>query len=331
MANRINILLVSGGGQSEHGISLISAKFFENVLSQIEGVRVYSLVLDKGHQWTDKNGHQGELLPQGILRIGQTEVLIHYAISSIHGHPGESGHIHNMFELMGIPFLGAPGEANSLCFNKISTKIWLSAIKIPHTPYRFCSDCSTLPQMQEFLKEHKKLIVKPSHQGSSIGISLVERAEDLEKALTKALSLSPFALVEKALEARELEVSVFFYKDKVRTSRPGEIYCPTGFYSYEEKYDHSSHTKTHVLADLPQDTQNNIQEYAVKAFSKIGLRDLARIDFFLLKDGQIYLNEINTMPGHTPISMFPTMMENHGISYKHFLEDRIYKCYRREK
>ncbi len=330
MTESINILLVSGGGHSEHDISLLSADFFENILSNIPNVTIYSLCLDTQNRLVDKNGRRRELLSQGTLQWGTSDVFLNYAISCIHGRPGESGHIHNFFELMNLPYLGASGEVSSLCFNKISTKLWLSAFDIPNTPYTFLSSMDKISLAINFFRKHGTLVIKPSHQGSSIGIELVTNEKHIRPAVENALIFSPFALVEKAVKGRELEVAAFSYKGKTVITAAGEILCPKKFYSYEEKYGNSSCAETKILADLSKSIQEKIQNYGKRAFEGIGIKDLARIDFFLSEDHDIYLNEINTMPGHTSISLFPTMMQNHGISYREFLEDQINRNHRKK-
>ena len=322
----INVLLLCGGGSSEHDISLVSAQFFDNILSKIPRVKRYFLRMDGGGETQDEKGERRDI--KGYLASPGGDVPLHYAIACIHGYPGESGHIQGLFDSIHLPYFGASVEACALCFNKISTKIWLNTIGIPNTPFLFVEKADTDDTLF-FLRKHKKIFIKPSSQGSSIGCHFVSQECEVDKALKEALALSPFALVEKAIEGRELEVAVFNYRGKNRVTLPGEILCSKKFYSYSEKYDPSSSARTKVPADLPAHLQRQIQHYALRAFEIMRIKDLARIDFFLSEEQDIYLNEINTMPGHTPISMFPMMLEHHGISYRSFLEERIYSGYRR--
>jgi D-alanine-D-alanine ligase len=128
------------------------------------------------------------------------------------------------------------------------------------------------------------------------------------------------------LNARELEISTYEYKNEIVTTVPGEIVCPGKFYSFEEKYDQKSLTTTELIApNLSPEVITKMRVYAEKAFRCLKLRHLSRIDFFYTDKGEIFLNEINTFPGMTPISMFPKMMENHGHSYNHFLKELIEK------
>jgi len=132
-------------------------------------------------------------------------------------------------------------------------------------------------------------------------------------------------LIEKTIKPRELEIAAYQYGDELVISKPGEVACPDDkFYSYEEKYSTDSHSVTTVEAENLTDEQVElIREYARKAFTQMKLKDLSRIDFFLSEDNEILLNEINTFPGMTPISMFPKMLEHHGHSFAGFIETAI--------
>jgi D-alanine-D-alanine ligase len=301
------ILLLCGGGGPEHEISLISAKYIESTLSKFSQYELTKMEL-KGDPW------KMDLIPS-----------FDYVIPCIHGYPGETGDMQSYLELTKTPYFGAGPEGNKMCFNKITTKLWLSHKKIPVTPFVFLQSPKDLKKAKKFFKKNGSVFVKPSSQGSSVGCHLVFREEDLEKAVADALRFSPYALVEKAIKGRELEVSVFEYKNKIKVSKPGEVIitrCRDPFYSFREKYDPSSKATTEVVAQgLEEKTQKKIMNYAKKAFQILNLRYLSRIDFFM--DEKIYLNEVNTFPGMTPISMFPKMMEASGISFAEFLIEKI--------
>ncbi|MBP5296712.1 MAG: D-alanine--D-alanine ligase, partial [Bacteriovoracaceae bacterium] len=254
---------------------------------------------------------------------GRTEE-IHYAIPCIHGPPGETGDVQSLFELARLPYFGSAPEGSRLCFNKISTKLWLEALHIPVTPYKFISSMQDLATAQAAFDEWKYLFVKASSQGSSVGVYLVTDRQNLEYTLVEAFRYSPYVLLEKRIEGRELEVAVYEYDGKLQATVPGEIICPNKFYSYEEKYDQDSQTTTATVApDLPQEVVAQIKAHALKAFEGLKLRHLARADFFYTHDGQILLNEINTFPGMTPISMFPKMLMNNGHQMAQFFGQAI--------
>jgi len=248
-------------------------------------------------------------------------------VPCIHGFPGETGDIQSMLELIGLPYLGCGSEGSKLCFNKVSTKLWLSALDIPNTPFLFLSTNNEAAHAQAHtaFRNWGAVFVKAASQGSSVGCYKVTDAAALSEAVNAAFGYSDQVLVEKAVRPRELEVAVYRYNDQLVATRPGEIATPSdSFYSYEEKYSAGSHSTTYLEApNLSEAQMATIREYALKAFSQLGLKDLSRIDFFLTEDNEILLNEINTFPGMTPISMFPKLLEHHGDNFGKFLEGII--------
>ena len=169
------------------------------------------------------------------------------------------------------------------------------------------------------------VFVKPSEQGSSLGVSRVVASRRAGgKKIEKAFEYSSSVVIEKSLEGRELELSVYEYDGRLQVSAPGEILCPSGFYDYNEKYGDSSSSKTCVEAEgLDRETIDSLKNYSMRIFQGLKCRHMARIDFFLVDGREIFFNELNTFPGHTPISMFPTMMEHNGHSYGSFLKKII--------
>jgi len=251
---------------------------------------------------------------------------IDIAVPCIHGPPGETGDIQSYFELLKIPYFGPGPEASKLCFNKVSTKLWLDALGIANTPFLFLADKTpaTIEKIKQFHQKHGAVFVKASNQGSSIGCYPVAKNQNVMEAIDKAFQFSPYVLVEKSVTARELEISVFNYQGKIHTSYPGEINCPSRFYSYEEKYNPASKTTTEIKAPGLTEKQVDVMKAMAKnAFQGLKLRHLSRVDFFLTDDNQIYLNEINSFPGMTPISMFPKMMEASGVTFADYLQDSL--------
>lgn len=329
MAEKANVLLICGGGSTEHDISLISAKYLLAQLQNIPDINVHYLCIERDGRRTNLEGEDCELRKSGEIFNKSTEEIIrlNYAIPCIHGPPGENGQIQSVFELMGLPFLGAGSEASITCFNKVSTKLWLESLGIKTAPFIFLShwDRDSKIKVEKFFEEsNSDVFIKASNQGSSVGCFHVTDKNQIEEKCKEAFRFSPFVLLETTQRGRELEVAAYEYKDAIYTTAPGEIICPDGFYDFDEKYNEKSRTKTLPHAEnLDQETISKIKEIAHKAFRGLKLKDLARIDFFLTNDNQILINEINTFPGHTPISMFPMMMEANGLHYVEFLKDRI--------
>lgn len=310
-----NVLLLCGGGSTEHEVSLVSVKHIRECLCNIPNINLTTIEITKSGDWLDENGNKF------ILEAKKFD----FAIPCIHGYPGETGDIQSYFEIIGLPYLGCNSETSKMCFNKITTKLWATALGVPNTPYFFLFDLSeeSLEKAKAFQKLHGDVVIKASNQGSSVGCYLVEKNNDVIETIKKAFSYSPFVLIEKRMFPREIEVSVYEFDGKLQISYPGEIVCPSKFYSFEEKYSQESQTTTETRAkNLTQEHIQKITEYSTRLYHGLKLRHLSRIDFFLDGD-QIYLNEINTFPGLTPISMFPKMMEANGHSFKTFLSQHI--------
>ena len=309
------VLLLCGGGSTEHDVSLVSVKHIKDCLSSLADISLTTVEINKSGEWIDDSGKKFE------LTAGQFNV----AIPCIHGYPGETGDIQSFFEMIKLPYLGCNPETSKMCFNKITTKLWATALGVANTPYLFISDLSeeSLKRASDFHETHGDIVVKASNQGSSVGCYLVEKNIDATETIQKAFKFSPFVLIEKRMRPREIEVSVYEYDGKLQISYPGEIVCPSSFYSYEEKYSQVSQTTTQTQAkNLSEDMVTTITEYSAKLYHGLKLRHLSRIDFFV-EGNEIFLNEINTFPGLTPISMFPKMMEANGHSFKNFLAQHI--------
>jgi D-alanine-D-alanine ligase len=326
--NKKNILLICGGGGSEHAISLISAQYIKSQLDQLNDYQIYFVEIEPDGTRKDENGNKLELRKGGFLYQYQTqkEVKLDFAIPCFHGPPGETGQIQAVFELMELPYLGCEPEASALCFNKVSTKLWFDALNIPNTPYLFINDekQQNIEKAKSFFEKSKNVFVKASSQGSSIGCYFVADESNLIKSIEKAFKLSPYVLIEEYIEGRELEMAVYQYDEKIITTVPGEIVVPNKFYDYDQKYSEDSKTITYIEAqNLDSKTIEEMKSMAVKVFTALKLRHLSRIDFFLSITGKVYINEINTFPGMTPISMFPKMMQNNKHSFSLFLKNII--------
>ncbi|SIQ75250.1 D-alanine-D-alanine ligase [Aeromonas sp. RU39B] len=319
----LHVLLLCGGGGAEHEVSLVSANFLESKLTALPGVEVTRVEMFKD-RWISADGRECKLGLDRLLSFASVARPVDYVVPCIHGYPGETGDLQSFLEMAGLPYLGCRSEGSKLCFNKISTKLWLTALGIPNTPYLFLTEnnADSLAQAESALADWGALFVKAASQGSSVGCYKVTDKAGLADAINKAFGYSEQVLVEKAVKPRELEVAVYQYGDELVATEPGEICTPSDhFYTYEEKYSTASHTSTSLRAEgLSQEQIDAIRGYALKAFRQMGLTHLSRVDFFLTDEGEILLNEINTFPGMTPISMFPKLMEHNGHDISRFLE-----------
>ncbi|NOI56230.1 MULTISPECIES: D-alanine--D-alanine ligase [Vibrio] len=325
MANT-TILLLCGGGSAEHEVSLVSADFVQSQLELTPDFEVIRVEM-KPEGW-----YQGEQLVYldtnaGTLNSEVNATKLDFVVPCIHGFPGETGDIQSMLELTGIPYLGCGPEASTNSFNKITSKLWYDALSIPNTPYIFLSENNKQAYDQSLaaFEQWGSVFVKAARQGSSVGCYKVTEKDQLQKAINDAFGYSDQVLVEKAVKPRELEVAAYEYKGQLHVTPPGEIKAPEDtFYSYEEKYSADSHSTTDVEAtNLTDDQRLIIQQASEKVFKQMRLRHLSRIDFFLTPEGNVYLNEVNTFPGMTPISMFPKMVEHSGLKFSEFLADCV--------
>ncbi|NVD07901.1 D-alanine--D-alanine ligase [Vibrio sp. JPW-9-11-11] len=321
------ILLLCGGGSSEHEVSLVSADFLQSQLSLTAEFDVIRVEM-KSDGWYTANGELAYLdTNSGTINTDSRSVKLDFVVPCIHGFPGETGNIQSMLELSGIPYLGCGPEASTNSFNKITSKLWYDALDIPNTPYIFLSENNeaAYQQSKQAFEKWGNIFVKAARQGSSVGCYKVTDIDQLKTALDNAFGYSDQVLVEQAVKPRELEVAAYQFNGELHITKPGEVIAPEdAFYSYEEKYSSTSHSKTEIEAsNLTEEQLNIIRESSEKVFTQMRLRHLSRIDFFLTPQGDIYLNEVNTFPGMTPISMFPKMVMNNGHSFSEFLADCV--------
>ncbi|WP_070966385.1 D-alanine--D-alanine ligase [Vibrio sonorensis] len=325
--NSITILLLCGGGSSEHEVSLVSADFVQSQLELNKQFDVVRVEMKQDGWFTSSEQLTNLDINSGSMMIDGQEKHIDFVVPCIHGYPGETGDIQSLLELAKIPYLGCDAEASSVSFNKITSKLWYDALDIPNTPYLFLTknNHETHDKALKAFKEWGSVFVKAARQGSSVGCYKVSNQSQLDEAIDKAFGYSDQVLIEKAVKPRELEVAAYEYQGSIQITQPGEVIAPAdNFYTYEEKYSSDSHSTTTVeVSDLTVEQKSLIAKISRTAFEHLNLRHMSRIDFFLTEDDEIYLNEINTFPGMTPISMFPKMVEHNGHKFSDYLADCV--------
>lgn len=277
----------------------------------------------------------------GFLVGGDTvESLGHIdaVLPVLHGPYGEDGTIQGLLEMMNVPYVGCGVLASAACMDKHYTKVLLNAAGIATAPGitldarsfdasdGFASDAAAIMAEVEAAGLRYPLFVKPSRAGSSFGVTKVERegdAAELAAAVFEASHHDWRVLIEQGIDAREIECAVLCAKpgDEPKASWPGEIVLDRRedggdqFYDFDSKYMDSSASHVEVPANLPEETLQRVRETAIKAFTAVDGMGLSRVDSFVTADGRIMINEINTMPGFTPISMYPKAWEATGLSY----------------
>ncbi|MCL2869267.1 D-alanine--D-alanine ligase [Candidatus Saccharibacteria bacterium] len=314
----MKILLIFGGVGNEHEVSKMGAK---NVLAALHKTKhqVTECEIKKDGTWS---------IPFDTLR--SYDVIF----PLIHGRGGEDGAIAALGELLNIPVVGCNLESSVICWDKRILKSILHLNKMPVVPWILLHRNIRIPSFNEIKRQFTKetilagqlfnqssfkpsLFVKPAREGSSFGVGLATTEAQFHKKVTEAFKFDNQVLIEKAIAGREFECAVLGNAPIVEVSDVGEVITPINdFYSYEQKYAANRKTVLDIPAqNLDAKARRQIQTYAQQAFNAISGRGLARVDFFLSNNGQIYINEINTMPGFTNTSMYPKLWEHAGLSY----------------
>lgn len=314
-----NIVLVYGGEGSEHEISKISASYIQEQIDTSKfNLKVFEL--DKNFNFI-QDSKKFTLTPNKTLAHKDEIIAVDYVIPCLHGYPGETGDFQSILNAYQIPYLGCDSESSKICFNKFLTKLVLENIGIKTTPF-ITVQKDNLKLADTFFETHKEVFVKATNQGSSIGCYKVSNKNDLRAKINEAFNLSKHVILEKALKPREIEVAAFEFEGKVHITSASEVSHGGSFYDYDEKYSGNSSAKTTLEPNLSKEIKQKLTDLSFKIFTALKLKDLSRIDFFLV-DQEIYVNEINTFPGMTSISLFPKMMEHYGVSFKSFIEEKL--------
>jgi len=324
------ILLISGG-REEAEVGSISANYVINLFNKKEGFDLTHVFYSKNRRFYLNAIKESEVdekkeitLHKNGYRLCGKNHQIDYCIPMIHGFPGESGDIQPILEHFSIQYLGNNGEVSNRCFNKITTKLWVEQLGIKTTPFKVIWPHDTQKDIVKYFRNFEQdVYIKASSQGSSIGCYHLTNEKKIHETIELARTFSDHILIEKAINARELEVAVFEYKNKTIVSNPGEVLNESRFYDFDAKYSNTSTSRTTLEPNLSAEQLEKIKIFSKKIFKGLNLRDLSRIDFFLSSNGEIYLNEVNTLPGMTPISLFPKLLESTGVSFFDYITDRI--------
>ena len=334
-----NLLVIFGGCSSEYSVSLRSSA---SVLRNIDNSKynVITLGISRDGGWylykgdIDSIENDTWLTPEAttpavlspdkndkaliVLNNGTYEkVAVDVIFPVLHGKNGEDGTIQGIFDLAGIPYVGCGLLASAMCMDKAVTNTLADEAGIDGAKWAAFTEAEYKAGKVDLGAIEEKLgypiFVKPANAGSSVGITKAHNHDELLGALDVAFENDYKAVLEETLIGREIECAVMGNDEPV-ASCIGEILPTAEFYDFDAKYVDNS-TGLAIPADLPVEVSEKVREAAVNAYVTMGCRGLSRVDFFLCEDGRICLNEINTLPGFTPISMYPKMMVNEGISY----------------
>lgn len=351
-----NIAILYGGKSSEHDVSIVSAAGVLNALSKIPDLAIIPIGIDReGHWYLQSAESQIEratkggalsidetrppivVLPStGLVALdsenGQHHLNVDCVFPILHGSYGEDGTVQGLLEIAGIPYVGSGVVGSAVGMDKVRTKrIWqtYNLPVVPYLVYNALLDQSEDSLLDTIVREIQEafgfpVFIKPNAAGSSVGVSRVAGPDELPAAIERARSIDPILLVEQALNVREIETAVLG-NTRVRSFPPGEVVPSHDFYDYEAKYEDPEGAVLHIPAALAPEVVSEVQRISEAAFRAIDGAGLARVDCFVDRDsGSIFLNEINTIPGFTPISMYPKMVEAGGVPYSELLKELVH-------
>ncbi|OPA75544.1 D-alanine--D-alanine ligase A [Paenibacillus selenitireducens] len=347
---KIRVGLIYGGKSGEHEVSLSTALAVMKAFD-FDKYEIAPFYITKDGEW--RNGpllqapveHTGllqydadETKPMGAaimpLFAGGTDVSLKGSVQGIdvmfpllHGTFGEDGTIQGLFEIANVPYVGAGVLASAVGMDKVIMKKLFAQAGLPQCMYRYF----TRKQWEKDANYHTMEVeislgypcfIKPANLGSSVGVSKARNREELIAAIELALRYDRKVIVEEFIDAREIEVSVLG-NEEPKASVPGEITSSSEFYDYQAKYI-DGNSAMMIPANIPDELTEELRTLAVRAFQAIDGSGLSRVDFFVRKqDNQIMINEVNTMPGFTPFSMYPLMWRETGLSYQDLLDQLI--------
>ena len=346
--NKIKVAVLFGGVSSEYKVSLNSAFNVIGNLSK-EKFEIIPIGITKSGHWlyypgplekipTDKWKDDLDCCPAiispdsthgGILKVMENFkfalLKIDCVFPVLHGSNGEDGRMQGLLEMSGIPYVGCDVLSSALCMDKVFTRVFLDHFGIKGTQWEHINKCD-IEKLDSFCENISKtltfpIFTKPANAGSSVGISKCANINELRHGILVAFAHDNKVLCESGVNGREIECAVIGNADP-KASILGQITPCNDFYDYSAKYE--SPSQLQIPAPLDEKTSEKVREIAVKAYKLLGCSGLARVDFLVEEDSdEIYLNEINTLPGFTKISMYPKLKMQKGLKYSELLENLI--------
>ena len=353
-SEKMCVVLLFGGMSSEHEVSCVSVGNFVRNIDRSK-YEVLTVGITKEGRWLyteataaqmadgsweelagnmacvispDRADH-GMILftPEGHVEKVHVDVVI----PVLHGLWGEDGTVQGLLELAGIPYVGCGVLASAACMDKVVANTIMDAYHVPHCHWCSAVRAEAETQRSTLLTRVENrlpypIFVKPANAGSSVGITKAHNREELNTAIDTALREDDKVVFEEFIDGQEVECAAIGNPDnpqEVRTTRPGEILAGAEFYTYDDKYKNGI-SKTVIPAHLPDQKLDEVKTLAARAYLALGCAGLARCDFFVEHGtGRVLCNELNTLPGFTPISMYPKLMENEGYSFAALVDKLI--------
>ena len=327
--------VIFGGKSTENEISVKSATSILKNLNK-EKYEIYKIYIDKNGEWYEYEENKK------IENIIETLKSLDVVFPVLHGLYGEDGTIQGLLEMAGVKYVGCKVLASSVGMDKVYAKTIFEKAKINQAKYVYIKKYKNkekytnveenfeekdidINEVIEIVKQkiNYPVFVKPSNSGSSVGVNRADNDEELKTSIIEAAKFDTKILIEEGIIGKEVECAVLGNsKSGVIATLPGEILSAEEFYTFDAKYINTA-SKTLIPADISKDKQEEVKSLAIRVFNAIDGNGLSRVDFFVEKDTEkVYINEINTMPGFTDISMYPKLFEAYGIEYGELL-DRI--------
>jgi D-alanine-D-alanine ligase len=339
------IALIFGGNSAEHEVSLRSAKNIADALDKDKFTPMLIGISKEGswYRFADMTVFQNTKIvdnalpasaePVALMAVKGKAVLyslkdhsqsqIDCAFPILHGTMGEDGTIQGLFKMVKLPFVGCGVWSSAAGMDKEIMKRLLADAKIPNAKYILLTPQNTPKYDDIVAKLGSPFFIKPANAGSSVGVHKVKSATDFAAQLKDSFQFDTKVLAEEFIQGRELECSVMGHNQSPKASLPGEVIPQHDFYSYEAKYVDDNGAIIKIPAELTKEQISAVQKMAEKTFTVMGCDGLTRVDFFMKSNGDLYINEINTIPGFTKISMYPKMWEATGVTYKDLITQLI--------
>lgn len=343
---KIKLGLLYGGKSAEHQVSLQTALAVSKALDQ-EKFEVHPIYITEQGQWVRGERLEGEVDSVQALQLnGEENAISPISLSSemipmsdsdkenaldvifplLHGPNGEDGTVQGLLELINVPYVGNGVLASAAGMDKVIMKNIFAEAGLPQAKYvSFIRSAWEKERTTAYEKVEETLgypcFVKPANLGSSVGINKCKNRDELESAFEEAFQFDRKIIVEENIVGREVEIGVLG-NDEPKCSVVGEIVAKKEFYDYKSKYIDGD-TAMVIPAEITSAEYEKIKEYAIRAFQSLDGAGLTRADFFLTKDGDVFINEVNTMPGFTPFSMFPLLWGNTGLAYPELIQELV--------
>ena len=336
---RTTLVVLYGGQSAEHDVSCVTAA---HVLKAVDPARyrTVAISISRSGQWSlpamnqlPSGGVDPAQLPERLTAGGETTspALLQtltdgpvVVMPLLHGPLGEDGTVQGLIELLDLPYVGSGVLSSAVAMDKAMAKNVFAHAGIPQVKYIALREDELSPTALQNAADELSfpLFVKPANMGSSVGVTKAHNAEELQKAAHVATKYDQWILFEESVTAREIEVAVIGNR-KPRASVAGEIVPGNEFYDYEDKYVTDSATLM-IPANLSEDESKQVRELAIRAYETLRCEGMARVDFFYEEDGRGFLcNEINTIPGFTPISMYPKLWAATGLGYADLIDELV--------